>query len=899
MIDYKYKTREELITMLQELEQENISLQAIHNKESIDLKQIDNELLLSEEKYRLLAELSPEMIYLIDKEGYLLYCNSAAAAVLNLEPEILKGKHLTEIFPPEIAKSHLAQINDVFKNRQKIFREIEEPFSVGNVWIDVRLSPLLDEKGDVVVVLGLSNDITMRKREEKKLRESQMLFKTMVNDAPLGIALIDSITGKIYEVNSMFAKIAGRSLAEMAKIDLITITHPDDIYKDLHNMSLLVKGEINEFQLEKRYIRPDGFIVWISMTVSHLIKEEGLPLRHLCMIEDITERKKSEELIEMLKKSIDIIPVGAYWLNIDFNFVYINEAGCQLLGYSNEELIGKSLMKVNPSVTMEVINQLRELLIRDGLYKNESIHRRKDGYEFPVEISTTYVRYADKEFFCGIATDITERKRANEELREKSKYSRNLIEASLDPLVTISNLGKITDVNHSTEKVTGIPRDQLIGSDFSDYFTDPVKAREGYNQVFKLGFVRDYPLSIKHLNGQITDVLYNASLYQNEDGTTAGVFAAARDITDRKRIEESLLKSERNARALLDAMPDLMFKINSEGVFLDYKAEKENLAYQSESIIGLKVRDIMPLEFAELVEQNMRQVFQSGDMQLFEYNLRLPIKGVREFEARMVGCSVDEVVIVVRDITERKRTELEIVVKNEELHRINAEKDKFFSILAHDLRGPFNGFLGLTEIIAKELHHMTLDEIQELAFSLNNSAMNLYNLLGNLLEWSRIQRGLIHTNPVSFLLLPRISESLTLIVEAAAKKKIDFMIDVSKDIIVFTDPNSLEGIIRNLANNAVKFTPKGGNVIVSTNSIRDNFVEVSVMDSGIGMSKQMIDDLFRLDANTSRNGTENEPSTGLGLIICKDLIEKLGGELHIESEEGKGSEFRFTIPRIN
>ena len=139
--------------------------------------------------------------------------------------------------------------------------------------------------------------------------------------------------------------------------------------------------------------------------------------------------------------------------------------------------------------------------------------------------------------------DVTDQKRVEEQLRAASLYTRSLIEASLDPLVTISAEGKITDGNTATEEATGRSRDELIGSDFSDYFTEPDKARKGYQQVFADGFVRDYPLAILHQSGRITDVLYNATVYRNEAGEIQGIFAAARDITDRKRAEEALRRS--------------------------------------------------------------------------------------------------------------------------------------------------------------------------------------------------------------------------------------------------------------------------------------------------------------------------------------------------------------------
>src|SRR3990172_915676 len=136
--------------------------------------------------------------------------------------------------------------------------------------------------------------------------------------------------------------------------------------------------------------------------------------------------------------------------------------------------------------------------------------------------------------------DISEQKRVEEQLRAASLYARSLLEASLDPLVTISPEGKIMDVNKATELVTGVSREQLIGSDFSEYFTEPEKAREGYQQVFTKGFVKDYPLAIRHTSGKVTDVLYNATIYKNEAGVVQGVFAAARDITELKQAEEQL-----------------------------------------------------------------------------------------------------------------------------------------------------------------------------------------------------------------------------------------------------------------------------------------------------------------------------------------------------------------------
>ncbi|MEI6089526.1 MAG: PAS domain-containing sensor histidine kinase [bacterium] len=254
------------------------------------------------------------------------------------------------------------------------------------------------------------------------------------------------------------------------------------------------------------------------------------------------------------------------------------------------------------------------------------------------------------------------------------------------------------------------------------------------------------------------------------------------------------------------------------------------------------------------------------------------------------------ILLAIEDITERRQAEELIKIKNDEIHKVHSEKDKFFSIIGHDLRSPFNSFLGLTQIMAEELPTLSINEIQENATNMQSSAINLYRLLGNLLDWSLIQQGLFPFDPTLVQLLPMVNESIALAVETAKGKNIEILVSVPEDLAVFADNNTLQTVIRNLVSNAVKFTPKGGKIMVSAKMTDDKNVEISVKDTGIGMDKYTLDNLFKLDVNTCRKGTEGELSTGLGLLLCKDFIEKHGGKLGIESQEGMGSTFYFTVP---
>jgi signal transduction histidine kinase len=248
------------------------------------------------------------------------------------------------------------------------------------------------------------------------------------------------------------------------------------------------------------------------------------------------------------------------------------------------------------------------------------------------------------------------------------------------------------------------------------------------------------------------------------------------------------------------------------------------------------------------------------------------------------------------NITNRKRIENEINDKNEQLLKVNAEKDKFFSIIAHDLRSPLSSFLGITQMFAEDLSSMKQADLQEMAVSMEKSASNLYRLLENLLEWAKMQRGLIPFNPVVVTLGSTVSESMEMLLESIKNKEIEITIDIPDDIRVVVDTNMLQTVIRNYVSNAVKFTPRGGKINLSAKVTGNDFVEISVKDSGIGMSLAILNNLFELNVKTNRKGTEGESSSGLGLLLCKEFIEKQGGKIWVESEEGKGSVFYFTLP---
>jgi signal transduction histidine kinase len=252
------------------------------------------------------------------------------------------------------------------------------------------------------------------------------------------------------------------------------------------------------------------------------------------------------------------------------------------------------------------------------------------------------------------------------------------------------------------------------------------------------------------------------------------------------------------------------------------------------------------------------------------------------------------------DITEQLIAQEALENNERELRILNAEKDKFFSIVAHDLKSAFNSMLGFSDLLIKNFDNYDQDKKKKFVDIIQQSIQNTYKLLENLLVWSRAQRGIIDYNPEIHNLYLMTDETIGILQQTADNKAVSIINSISESIFVHVDKNMVLTILRNLINNAVKFTPKKGEVKISAVHIKSDdhlpFVRIAVKDNGIGIKKESLEKLFKLSESLSTKGTDNEPGTGLGLILCKDFVEKHGGEMNVESEPGKGSIFEFTLP---
>lgn len=247
---------------------------------------------------------------------------------------------------------------------------------------------------------------------------------------------------------------------------------------------------------------------------------------------------------------------------------------------------------------------------------------------------------------------------------------------------------------------------------------------------------------------------------------------------------------------------------------------------------------------------------------------------------------------------ELEAQKIELKQKNAQLHELNASKDKLFSIISHDLRSPFQALLGYSQLLEETIETASKDEIKSDIKRLQKTVEQLYALLENLLTWSTIQRGIIKYHLEEVELDKVVESNLELFTPKAEQKQITLKNSITKGLIVYADSNMVNTILRNLISNALKFTPAGGIVEILTQPYHETDIEITVSDSGIGIKPEDISKLFRIDMQYTNTGTDGEQGTGLGLNLCKDLIEKNGGTIWLESEVGKGTNFKFTLPKV-
>jgi PAS domain S-box-containing protein len=527
-----------------------------------------------------IVESSDDAILSKTLDGVITTWNKAAERIYGYQEEEVIGHPISLLIPPG-RNNEMVEILDRIRNGERVgpYETTRRRKDGTTIAISLTVSPIHDEAGQVAGASTIARDIT----EREQLRSAAQYSRSLIEASPDALVTI-SAEGKITDVNEATIRVTGVEREQLIGTDFPDyFTEPGrarEVYR-----RLFAEGLVADYPLTIR--QAGGDLIDVLYNASVYKDGTGAVLGVVAAARDVTDsnrllRETSDTkafLDNILQSSTKYSIIG---MDLDHRILSWNKGAQRNYGYTAEEAISKdlSILHIPQDVESGAVDRLLATAYSDDLAEGTFERVRKDGSRFTASVVIT--RRDDTLGhpigFLLMSDDISEAQLAEDQLRAASEYSRSLIEASWDPLVTISAEGKITDVNEATIRVTGVERGQLVGTDFSDYFTEPSRAREVYLRVFAEGFVTGYPLTIRHPNGDLIDVLYNASVYKDATGTVLGVFAAARDVTAQKRAESEVTRQR--AREL-DRLAELerfqKLTVGRELRMIELKKEIEDL----------------------------------------------------------------------------------------------------------------------------------------------------------------------------------------------------------------------------------------------------------------------------------------------------------------------------------
>lgn len=367
------------------------------------------------------------------------------------------------------------------------------------------------------------------------------------------------------------------------------------------------------------------------------------------------------------------------------------------------------------------------------------------------------------------------------------------------------------------------------------------------------------------------------------------------DQTDKKIVEQLIKSCQTRDFQILKALPDILFIVSSDGTLLDSKFNSHSSFFKNPALlIGRKITSVFPKAVSEKLSEAIKHTLQTNQLSSVEFSVISEDKEIF-YEARIVVNSDNQALMLLRDVTPQKEAEAQLRKVTEDLKQANASKDKFFSIIAHDLRTPLIGLIGYAEILSEDIDELELSEIKEYSKNIVDISRQTIKLLSNLLEWSRLQTGKIQFNPSDVKIYSIVENIFQLLKSNAQHKEIQLLNSTDVNHIAYADDNMIYSVLNNLISNAIKFTRTGGKIEVSSEQKGEEII-VSVKDNGVGIDEENLKNLFELDKSFTTPGTENEKGSGLGIILCRDFIKKHGGRIWVNSKVGEGTTFFFTLP---
>jgi len=880
-------------------------------------KKAETKLIESEAKYRSFFENTGTATAIIEEDSTISLSNTKFVELVGIAKEELENKRKwTEFVVPEdldrMMKMHILRRKDPSKAlRAYEFNLKDVKGNIRNIMLYVDIIPGTNKS------LASLLDITAIKNATREIVENEKRFRNIIELANISLSIV-AFDGTIEYINQQAIKTFGYQHSDIPNMDRWWAqAYPDEKYRKEvvdHWTGLVNKAIKGNKEIERNEYRAtckDGSVK--TMIIFGVIVNDKV----ICLFEDITERKIAEEELRksrlLLRTMIDSLPIWISAVDLDGNYFIANKYYetffkrplALIEGHNFKEFFTEKDYKKHKAYFDECLSSKKSIEISDELTgENGAV----------VYMYGTYTPLFDEKGvlfgMAALAMDITRQKEAEIALKESEEQFRTTFVSAPIGMCLNPVDGNFYQANQSFCDMMGYTQEELRKFNFTDItFPDDIEASKVFVQNVLAQKNTSSFIEKRYIrkDGTVIWAITSIAILKDINHKPRFFIIQVLDITKLKQTEQKLKEAKHQLELVFNNGPDAILLTRvTDGFYIDSnKTFTKYTGYTPDDLRGKSTLDIDIWNDPKDRDTLLHEVQSKG----YCHNLELVVKN-KNGSFRTIEMSAEVIVIkgvpcllsISRDIAERKRMEDLLQKQNNELKDLVATKDRFFSIIAHDLKDPHNAILGFSEILSGSYDMLSEQDRKNYIKNILLSSQALARLLQNLLEWAGSQTGKMVYKPEKLDLEKLIQETIDLLHYQAKIKQIRLVSDINSAPIIYADNNMTKTVLRNLVSNAIKFTRRNGFVKISTVDVQNentnsNFVEISVIDNGIGIKKENLPNLFRLDYKIKTQGTEEETGSGLGLILCKELIEKNKGSLSINSEENVGTTVSFTIPQ--
>ncbi len=726
------------------------------------------------------------------------------------------------------------------------------------------------------------------------------------------IVVLTDVTGCILYVNDTFTTKYGYSRQEAIGNNpriLNTGYHNKAFYEDLWDT--IRSGHTWKGIFRNR--TKSGHLLWEKATISPVKDSNQKVTGYIAIKEDVTRQRELEKQIEDDKFFLDELfnnaPVGI----LIFDYLYDQHGDVKNLMVVKanpfaSKILGRLGVVGLPTSTIfpgDILTVDRLVMMKEG----------KSSFEGFIGNLNKYLRFRSFPFgsdkLCLFFYDVTPYKHTIEALEASEERYFSLVEDAPAMICRFNHSGELTYVNQQFCKEMDQSRKELVGRNIFDWMS--MQERESTRANIESLSSQSPMVEMEHKIILDNDEekwqrwVYRALL--NSEGAIVEYQSVGMDFTRLKVAEEALRKNRNKLDAIVNNTAAGIGVMTRDGYFSLVNEKFLNLMgyNQPEELYKISNLEITHPEFRDVTINKMDQL-KNGLIDEFELEKKFIRKDGSYFWGELhmspiknQAGEVEDFIGILTDISQRKKYQVQIQESEAKLRESNAAKDKLFSIIAHDVRNPFNIILGFSNVLKTNLHQFSIEEVQQFVDQIYDASENVYELLSDLLLWAKTQLGQLAVNKEDLNINELVEHSCKSLLSHANEKNITLNNLVSKSLIVQADYEMLKMVFRNLIHNAIKFTESGGTVRIDSHSeVLDNkkFQVLTVNDNGIGIKAEKLNKLFDLDRIETENGTSNEKGTGLGLHLCRELIDNHKGYMKVESEVGVGTKFLIYLPDL-